>query len=160
MSLSEFVINHRNVLLWGTGGLIIILSLGILRIDLDDNFIRYFDERFSIRTDTDFIEQNLTGMNAIEFSIPADGEGGISDPAYLRDLDRFVGWLEQQPNVTNVNAFTHVIKRLNMNMNGDDPAFYKIPETRDLAAQYLLLYEMSLPYGLDLNNQIDVSKSQ
>ena len=44
-------------------------------------------------------------------------------------------------------------------MNGDNPEFYKIPENRELAAQYLLLYEMSLPYGLDLNNQINVRKS-
>jgi hypothetical protein len=51
------------------------------------------------------------------------------------------------------------MKRLNKNMHGDDPAFYRVPEGRELAAQYLLLYEMSLPYGLDLNNQINVDKS-
>jgi len=44
-------------------------------------------------------------------------------------------------------------------MHGDDPAYYKIPEDRELAAQYLLLYEMSLPYGLDLNNQLNINKS-
>jgi predicted RND superfamily exporter protein len=49
--------------------------------------------------------------------------------------------------------------RLNKNMHADDPAFYTLPDRRELAAQYLLLYEMSLPYGLDLNNQIDIDKS-
>lgn len=44
-------------------------------------------------------------------------------------------------------------------MHGDDPAYYKIPDDRALSAQYLLLYEMSLPYGLDLNNQINIKKS-
>jgi predicted RND superfamily exporter protein len=44
-------------------------------------------------------------------------------------------------------------------MHGDDPAYYRLPEQRELAAQYLLLYEMSLPYGLDLNNQINIDKS-
>jgi predicted RND superfamily exporter protein len=44
-------------------------------------------------------------------------------------------------------------------MHGDDPVFYRIPESRDLAAQYLLFYEMSLPFGHDLNNRIDVAKS-
>ena len=52
-----------------------------------------------------------------------------------------------------------IFKRLNRNMHGDDPAYYGLPEERDLAAQYLLLFEMSLPYGLDLNNQINVDKS-
>jgi len=51
------------------------------------------------------------------------------------------------------------MKRLNKNLHGDDPAWFRIPESRELAAQYLLLYEMSLPYGLDLNDQINVDKS-
>jgi uncharacterized protein len=58
-----------------------------------------------------------------------------------------------------VNVITDIFKRLNRNMHGDDDSWYKLPEQRDLAAQYLLLYEMSLPYGLDLNNQINVDKS-
>jgi predicted RND superfamily exporter protein len=44
-------------------------------------------------------------------------------------------------------------------MHSDDPAFYSLPSDRELSAQYLLLYEMSLPYGLDLNNQLNVDKS-
>jgi predicted RND superfamily exporter protein len=44
-------------------------------------------------------------------------------------------------------------------MHADDPTWHRLPNERDLAAQYLLLYEMSLPYGLDLNNQINVDKS-
>ena len=58
-----------------------------------------------------------------------------------------------------VATFTDVMKRLNKNMHGDDEAYYALPESRELAAQYLLLYEMSLPYGLDLNNQINIDKS-
>ena len=59
----------------------------------------------------------------------------------------------------NVYVLTDTMRRLNKNMNGDDSAFYTLPESRELAAQYLLLYEMSLPYGLDLNNQVNVDKS-
>jgi len=44
-------------------------------------------------------------------------------------------------------------------MHDEDEAWYRLPQQHDLAAQYLLLYEMSLPYGLDLNNIINVDKS-
>ena len=44
-------------------------------------------------------------------------------------------------------------------MHGDDQSYYRIPEERDLSAQYLLLYELSLPYGLDLNDRINIDKS-
>ena len=51
------------------------------------------------------------------------------------------------------------MKRLNKNMHGDDPAFHRLPADPELAAQYLLLYELSLPFGSDLNNRINVAKS-
>ena len=44
-------------------------------------------------------------------------------------------------------------------MNGGDEAYYRIPDQKDLIAQYLLFYELSLPMGLDLNSQIDVDRS-
>jgi predicted RND superfamily exporter protein len=61
--------------------------------------------------------------------------------------------------VLHVNTLTDIMKRLNRNMHGDDPEWHRLPDQRELSAQYLLLYEMSLPYGLDLNNQIDIGKS-
>ena len=44
-------------------------------------------------------------------------------------------------------------------MNAGAEEFYTIPNSRELAAQYQLLYELSLPFGLDLNNIINVNKS-
>ncbi len=158
-SLGEFVVRHSRRLFWIVGIAILALSAGMTRITLDDNFLQYFSDRFEVRRHTDFIEQRLTGMNMIEFSLPAGSEGGISDPEYLANVERFTEWLRDQPKVTNVGAITQVMKDLNKSMHGDDEAYHRVPESRELAAQYLLMYEMSLPYGLDLNNTIDVSKS-
>jgi predicted RND superfamily exporter protein len=95
----------------------------------------------------------------MSFSIRAGESSGINDPEYLRRLDAFAKWLRAQPGVHHVSTFTDTVKRLNKNMHGDDPTYYRLPEARELAAQYLLLYEMSLPYGLDLNDQLNVDKS-
>jgi predicted RND superfamily exporter protein len=84
---------------------------------------------------------------------------GINDPAYLAAVDRFAEWYREQPGVSHVTKITDVIKRLNMNMHGDDPEWYRLPQSRELAAQYLLLYELSLPQGLGLENSINVSRS-
>ena len=56
-------------------------------------------------------------------------------------------------------SYTDIIKRLNKNMHADKPDWYLIPDSRELAAQYLLLYELSLPYGLDLNDRVNIDKS-
>jgi len=67
--------------------------------------------------------------------------------------------LRLQSETDHVNTITDTLKRLNKNMHGDNPDWYKLPTNKEMAAQYLLLYEMSLPYGLDLNNQLNVDKS-
>jgi predicted RND superfamily exporter protein len=156
-----FVINNKKLLLIGCSIVMLFLILGIFRIELNDNFIQYLDESYPIRRDTELIAaQQLTGMDIIEYSIDSGKSSGITSPEYLTGLDRLGKWFEQQPDVMTVATFADIMKRLNRKMNGDDPAYYRPPESPELAAQYLLLYEMSLPYGLDLNNRIDIDKSK
>lgn len=128
--------------------------------EFNDEFINYFDESVEFRTDTDYISENLTGIYNIEFSIGSGESGGINNPAYLKKLNEFEDWLNEQPEVIHVNAFSEVARRVNRSMHGDDESFYRVPDNREEAAQYLLLYELSLPFGLDLNNQINVDKSE
>ena len=74
-------------------------------------------------------------------------------------MSAFAEWYRSQPEVSHVQAFPDIMKRLNKNLHGDDPAFYRLPDDAELAAQYLLLYELSLPFGSDLNDRIDVAKA-
>jgi predicted RND superfamily exporter protein len=91
--------------------------------------------------------------------VPSTGAGGVSEPEYLENIERFAEYLREQPHVTHVYALSDIMKRLNRNMHGDDQAYHRIPGDRELSAQYLLLYELSLPYGLDLNDRINIDKS-
>ena len=141
-------------------GVIGVLTVFALQNSFNDDFVNYFDERVKFKTDTDYISDNLTGIYNIEFSIPSGESGGINDPGYLANLQKFENWLEDQPEVVHVNAFSEVTRRVNKSMHGDEQNYYKVPDNREEAAQYLLLYEMSLPFGLDLNNQINVDKSE
>jgi len=156
---ADFVIKKRKSLLWGMTIFILVLMAGLTKVELNDLYLDYFDKRYDFRNDTDFIKDNLTGISMIEYSLNSGEEGGISDPAYLKTMDNFTAWLLKQPEVLNVTNISDIMKRLNKNMHGDDETYYKIPENRELSAQYLLLYEMSLPFGLDLNDTINVDKS-
>ncbi|GAA4271242.1 efflux RND transporter permease subunit [Aquimarina gracilis] len=126
----------------------------------NDEFINYFDETVKFRSDTDYISENLTGIYNVEFSVGSGESGGINNPTYLKKLNEFEDWLNEQPEVIHVNAFSEVARRVNRSMHGDEESYYRVPNNREEAAQYLLLYELSLPFGLDLNNQINVDKSE
>ena len=138
---------------------VVVLTAAVPSIDLNDDWVKYFDYRVAFRNDAEFGIEHLSGLYMIEFSVEARESGGINDPAYLAKLEDFTAWLRTQPEVRHVYSYADVIKRLNKNMHGDDPAWYDIPDDRDLAAQYLLIYELSLPFGLDLNDRINIDKS-
>lgn len=155
---ADFVVRRRQLLLLGMGAFVLLMASGVPRNISDDRFIRFFDETITFRTDTSYVNDNLAGIYTMSFSMNSGIEGGVADPEFLRKVDRFTDWLKSQPEVTNVQTITDIFKRLNKNLHGDDPSFYRLPDNDELAAQYLLLYEMSLPFGLDLGNQLDINK--
>lgn len=157
--LGDFVVNNRKRLMIAMGVVIIGLVSFIPKNELNDVFVEYFDESITFRANSDYMIKNLTGLYIIDYSLSAGEAGGISNPEYQNELAAFAEWFRGQPETIHVNVFTDIMKRLNKNMHSDNPEWYKIPSSRELSAQYLLLYEMSLPYGLDLNNQVNVDKS-
>jgi predicted RND superfamily exporter protein/outer membrane lipoprotein-sorting protein len=156
--LADFVIAYPRRLLIIMGGSALLLTAFIPTIDFNDQWTQYFDHRIEFRNETDAALAHF-GMYPVEYSLPAQESGGVSDPEYLAYLDEFATFLRTQPAVTHVYSFSDVMKRLNKNLHGDDSSYYRIPDDRDEAAQYLLLYELSLPYGLDLNDRINIDKS-
>ena len=157
--LAEAVVGRRRMLMYGSIPVILGLALCIPLNELNDSFVEYFSERVPFRTHTDFAMKNLGGLYQSEHSVGSDSANGISEPDYMGKLDEFADWYRAQPEVTHVNVISDTMKRLNKSMHGDDQEWYRLPDNRQLGAQYLLLYELSLPYGLDLNNQINLDKS-
>jgi predicted RND superfamily exporter protein len=157
--LAEFTIRQRDRIVIIMTIVVIVLASFIPRIELNDEFIKYFDKNIEFRAHTDIVMDKLTGIYQIQYSLDSGEPGGINNPDFLQHVEKFSQWYRQQEHVLHVNTITDTMKRLNMNMHADDKSFYRLPGERDLAAQYLLLYEMSLPFGLDLNNTINIDKS-
>ncbi|NIM01493.1 MAG: outer membrane lipoprotein-sorting protein [Acidobacteria bacterium] len=157
--LGEFVVARKNALLVASVVVAALLIAMLPTNRVDDRFVHYFDESMAFRQDSDYTVDHLTGVYQMQFSIDSGKSGGVNSPEYLETLDAFTGWLRDEPAVLHVSSLSDTMRRLNMNLHADDPAYFRLPEDRDLAAQYMLLYEMSLPYGLDINNQVNVDKS-
>lgn len=157
--LAELVVRRGRGLLWVMAIAGVVLIANAPRNVFNDLYLHYFDETMEFRIATDFTIENLTGYYNVHYSLDSHQTGGVSEPEFLRRTAEFSQWWRQQPETVHVATITDTMMRLNKNMHNDDPTMYRLPESRALAAQYLLLYEMSLPYGLDLNNQINVDKS-
>ncbi len=157
--LADLVVHRRKVLL----PLSIVVIAGSAALipynKVNDESVKYFDTSSEFRQAADFMEQRISGMTTMSIAIKTHQSQGIASPEFLAVLGEFTHWLREQPETDHVASLSDIYKRLNKNMHGDDNAYYALPAERELAAQYLLLYEMSLPFGLDLNNQVNVDKS-
>lgn len=156
----DLVIRFEKLLFWGMAVVVVVVGSFVTNNELNDVWNEYFDETFEVRRANDFMMKELTGMNRLDFSIPAnpDIEQGVMDPVYQQKLNEFTLWAKSQPNVVSVSTYSDIVKRLNRDMHQADEAFYTIPDQRELISQYTLLYEMSLPMGLGIDNQITMDK--
>lgn len=157
--IADLVLRHRKILFCVWLVIVPAMILSISRNDLNDVLVHFFNKNVEFRQDTDFMDARLSGNTLLEYSLEATDLGGATDPNFLQDVANFAEWYREQHPVRHVATITDTFKQLNKSMHGDDPAMYQIPDSQELAAQYLLLYELSLPQGLGLNNQIDRSRT-
>lgn len=156
---ADWVILKQKPLLYVGVLIVTVMSVLAMRNEVNDVSTEYFAKSTAYRQSVDMQSETLSGSQSIDWALYSGTEGGVSNPEFIQTLRDFTAWLDEQPEVDHVTSLSDTFKRLNKNMHGDDDAWYQIPDERDMAAQYLLLYEMSLPYGLDLNNQLNVDKS-
>jgi len=155
---SSFLVRWRRAVVASMLLLSVAIGAGIGRIELDDDWVKYFDQDNKFRQDTEFAVQNLSGIDSVEYVLSA-GEGGyVTDGDFLHRLDQFEDWTRAQPEIGQVTSIVSLFRKMNFHMNGGRAEFNRISDNSDLNAQYLLMYEMSLPVGLDLNDRIDIDK--
>lgn len=158
-SLAEFVIRHSKTILIAVGLSSLVIISAVPHLELDDRYVEWFDSSVGFRVDTDFATSELTGPYMLEIDIDSGEPGGVAEPEFLRFVQDLENFGVNHPKILHVDGYASLQKKLNRAMNGGGEDDYTIPTTRELSAQYLLLYEMSLPYGLDITNRISLSKS-
>ena len=157
---ADFVIHNHKVIMVVMAVFAISLMAFIPKNQVNDDIVKYYTPDTTFRKDMEFVNAHLTGIGELNYSLPAGGADNIADPAYLQKVEAYSQWLKQQPNVTQVNSIVDIVKRVNQVMHNNDPAFYRIPDNRAEIAQYLLQYELSLPFGMDLNYLIRFDRSE
>ena len=157
-SLSEAIVNKSKLVTALVIAGSIVICGGLTKIEFDDDWVEYFDQNNSFRQDTEFVVKNLTGVDTIEYMLLAEKGRRITDVDFLNRLDHFKYWAESQPEIIHVASIVSLFKKMNFHMNKGSETVPILANNSDLNAQYLLMYEMSLPVGLDLNDRIDIAK--
>ncbi|RLA72062.1 MAG: hypothetical protein DRG24_03965 [Epsilonproteobacteria bacterium] len=153
-----FVIRNDKHILIVTLLLFLGLGIGITQIKVDSNTVRYFTENVPFRASVDFLQENLTGPMVYEVIVDSKEKDGIKAPEFLHKVEDFYREFKAKypEDVRHIGSLMDVVKKFNEVMNHDK----NIPESKPLIAQYLLLYSLSLPQGMEINDMMDVEEQR
>lgn len=145
---------NRNRIFMVAGIVIVVALFGMSRLSVESALKKYFDPNLPLLKEDAKLNQRMAGTNSIYILVEGDKPDAIKDPAVLKAMDQLQAFLVTQPHIGKVMSVAEFIKRMNQSMNGDDPAYFKIPDKQATIAEYLLIYSMSGEPG-DFDTYVD-----
>ena len=148
--------NNKKIVLWTTI-IFAIIAIGVTQVKVDSNTVRYFDKTVEFRKGAEFMMDNLTGPMAYEIVIDSGTKGGIKEPKFMKSVEQFYADIQKEfPEVRHLSSLMDIVKRFNKVVDNKE----EVPNERNLIAQYLLLYSMSLPQGMEINDKMDINEQK
>jgi uncharacterized protein len=156
--LIHWIARFRKTILWGFSGLTIISLIVGATNEINANPWSYFAKGTEIWKSNNFVKTNFGGTSGPELLISSGAPDGIKDPEFLRKVEALKLWLDTLPFIDKSIDIVDIVKEMGQSFNGGDPAYFKIPDSKDEVAQLLFLYTLSLPQGMDLNNRMTLDQ--
>lgn len=152
---ADFIIKYDTNILLVTLFLFMLIGLGISQVKVDSNTVRYFNEEVPFRKTVDYIQDRLTGPMVYEVVIDSKEKDGIKNPKFMEMVEKFSQeYKEKYPDIKHTSSLVDVVKKFAEVISGEK----EIPHSQNIIAQYLLLYSLSLPQGMEINDKMDVDE--
>ncbi len=125
----------------------ILFFWGVTMIRVDTNIGQLISPRNIIRQNMDDVEKNIGGSMNMEILVETGVTDGLKDPEILQTMGDLQAYLETAHSdlVVSTYSLSDAVKESFKALNEDRPEMYRIPETRPMLAQTLLLFEGAAP---------------
>ena len=153
-SFADWVISHKKKIIIISLIIFIAGIIGAQNLWINSSFLSKFEEDEEIKIANNFINEHFGGTTNLNVIIKSDNNDALKNPTYLKDIWQLQKELENMPEVGDSLALTDFLRRINKVMNEDQKEYNRVPKSRELIAQYLLLYSMSGDPD-DLNKVVD-----
>ncbi len=111
-------------------------------ISVETNLMENFKSSSTIRKDLDFVASNLSGVATVDISLKSPDTDAFLDPSNLAAMERIQSFAQGLDKVDLCMSFVDFLKDMNQSFHNENPQFYRIPESRELVSQYMLLYDI------------------
>jgi len=144
-NFAQSVIKHKYISIIGSAAIIVLSIIGMQKMWINSSFLDKFEKDSDIVLTDKFINENFGGTSSLNLILDANGKKDVfKEPAVLKLVDKMQKDVNAKLQVVgNTFSLADYINRMNKVMNADKEEFNTIPDSKDMIAQYLLLYEMS-----------------
>ena len=140
---AEVAVKYKALVISITAIVVVISVIGINEVWMNSSFLEKFEKESDIVVTDAFINEHFGGTNTINVILEAKDKDVFKEPTVQRIIDKMQNDIESIDVVGNSFSLADYLKRMNKVMHADDKAYDIIPDSKNLVAQYLLLYEMS-----------------
>lgn len=153
-ALAGFGAHRPKITLYAGLVLLVIAVIGLTKITVNNNMVEWFSRKSEVRIADRIMNESLGGTSLAYIVAISSEDDFIKTPEAMRYIDGLQRHLETLPVVGKTASVADFAKRINKVLHNDDPAFDKVPDSKDEIGQYLFLFSMSAKPA-DLDNVVD-----
>ena len=155
-TIARLIFTRRWAVIFGIFGVLMtVWVIGMSRVTVDNSLKGNFSSDSPVRLDDVPLNAGMGGTNTLYLLIEGPEADSMKHPSVLRAMEAVQTHLQEHYElVGKTQSLSDFLKKMNRAMHADDAAFDRLPESRELMAQYLLLYSMSGDPG-DFDTYVD-----
>jgi predicted RND superfamily exporter protein len=132
---------------------------GLWQIEVNDNPVKWFKPDHPLRQADTVMNELFGGTYMAYLVIDAQEAEAIKQPEVIAYIDRLQENLESDPLVGKTSSLVDIVKRINLVLHDNDPAYDTVPDSSEAVGQFLFLFQ-SLGDPNDLDNFVDREERQ
>jgi predicted RND superfamily exporter protein len=137
--IARFDLDYRRGIFIGFGIVFLLALAGMTNIRVSTESITNFAKGSDVRNGFEVANAKLGGANPFYIVISGDYSDSFKEPANLNLIKDLQDWLLEQPEIGGTVSLVDYVMLVHQAFNGNDPAFYTIPENKRLITQLLFL---------------------
>ncbi len=126
---------------------LILAVIGIGKLKFEHNALKWFPEDSEIRLATEKIDKEMSGTVSFDVVIDTGKTDGLYNINFINALEeavqKFSAYESEDLSVGKVFSLATVLKETNRALHENLQTYYKLPESQELVAQELFLFQMS-----------------
>ncbi len=129
------------------GAILLLCIYGTSQVRIDSNIAELTREGSEMRVAYEVVDEHMAGAQNMEIMIDTGVSDGLLNPAMLQAVDRLQTRIEVElaREISRTWSLADIVKDTSQIMNGDDPAFYRVPDSEAMISQLLYLFNSANP---------------